>query len=141
MSCHALLQGIFLTQGSKLLLLWPLYWQADSLPLCHLGSPVQSHGALQHSGVVSHLINVFLGWQSGGRTADEGFWCLLCRGRPGEREVSTGCREYFPRVRLAPLHQLCALLLAFRICPYPLGISGAPYTFHVFWRPTLEWGL
>ena len=33
--CHFLLQGIFLTQGSNLHL---LHWQADSLPLSHLGS-------------------------------------------------------------------------------------------------------
>ena len=32
-----LLQGIFLTQGSNLHL---LHWQADSLPLSHLGNPV-----------------------------------------------------------------------------------------------------
>ena len=34
--CHFLLQGIFLTQGSKLHL---LHWLADSLSLSHLGSP------------------------------------------------------------------------------------------------------
>ena len=34
--CCFLLQGIFLTQGSNLYL---LHWQADSLPLSHLGSP------------------------------------------------------------------------------------------------------
>ena len=34
--CHALLQGIFLTQGSKPRL---LHWQADALPLSHRGSP------------------------------------------------------------------------------------------------------
>ena len=34
--CHFLLQGIFPTQGSNPHL---LYWQADSLPLSHLGSP------------------------------------------------------------------------------------------------------
>ena len=33
--CHFLLQGIFLTQRFNLC---PLYWQADSLPLSHLGS-------------------------------------------------------------------------------------------------------
>ena len=33
-SCHFLLQGIFLTQGLNPHLLW----QADSLPLSHLGS-------------------------------------------------------------------------------------------------------
>ena len=37
--CHFLLQGIFLTQGSNLHLLYLLHWQADSLPLWHLGSP------------------------------------------------------------------------------------------------------
>ena len=31
--CHALLQGIFLTQGSNLHLLSLLHWQAGSLPL------------------------------------------------------------------------------------------------------------
>ena len=36
MGCHFLLQGIFPTQGLNLHL---LYWQADSLPLSHLGSP------------------------------------------------------------------------------------------------------
>ena len=37
--CHFLLQGIFPTQESKLHLLCLFHWQADSLPLCHLGSP------------------------------------------------------------------------------------------------------
>ena len=36
--CHALLQGIFPTQGSNLCLLHLLHWQADSLPWYHLGS-------------------------------------------------------------------------------------------------------
>ena len=35
--CRALLQGIFLTQGLNLHLLYFLNLQADSLPLCHLG--------------------------------------------------------------------------------------------------------
>ena len=38
--CPALLQGIFLTQGSNQCLLYLLHWQAGSLPLSHLGSPV-----------------------------------------------------------------------------------------------------
>ena len=37
--CHALLQGIFPTQGSNPRLLCLLQWQADSLPLSHPGSP------------------------------------------------------------------------------------------------------
>ena len=36
--CHFLLQGIFLTQGLNPSL-WLLLWQADSLPLSHLGDP------------------------------------------------------------------------------------------------------
>ena len=36
--CHFLFQGIFLTQGWNLRLLWLLHWQANSLPLSHLGS-------------------------------------------------------------------------------------------------------
>ena len=36
---HAFLQGIFLTQGSNLCLLWLLHWQVISLSLCHLGIP------------------------------------------------------------------------------------------------------
>ena len=35
--CHFLLQGIFLTQGSKLHLLCLLHWQVDSLPLKNQG--------------------------------------------------------------------------------------------------------
>ena len=34
--CHFLLQGIYSTQGLNPYL---LHWQANSLPLCHLGSP------------------------------------------------------------------------------------------------------
>ena len=36
--CHTLLQGIFLTQGLKPLLLCLLSWQVGSLPLSHLGN-------------------------------------------------------------------------------------------------------
>ena len=40
MSCHALLQGIFPTQGSNSSLLRPLHWQANSLPLAPPGKPL-----------------------------------------------------------------------------------------------------
>ena len=36
--CHFILQSIFLTQGSNLHPLNLLHWQADTLPLSHLGS-------------------------------------------------------------------------------------------------------
>ena len=41
--CHFLLQGIFLTQGSNSSLLCLLHRQADSSPLCHLGSLSGTH--------------------------------------------------------------------------------------------------
>ena len=37
--CHFFLQGVLSTQGSNSCLLCLLYWQVDSLPLCHQGSP------------------------------------------------------------------------------------------------------
>ena len=40
MSCHALLQGIFLTQGSNLRLLCLLHWQVGSLPPAPPGKPI-----------------------------------------------------------------------------------------------------
>ena len=39
---HALLRGIFLTQGSNPQLLCLLHWQVDSFPLCHLGGSWRS---------------------------------------------------------------------------------------------------
>ena len=39
MGCPFLLQGIFPTQGANQCLLHLLHWQANSLPLSHLGSP------------------------------------------------------------------------------------------------------
>ena len=40
---RVLLHGIFLTKGSNLHLLCLLQWQADSLPLPHLGSSWRVH--------------------------------------------------------------------------------------------------
>ena len=42
-SYHAVLQGIFLMQGSNLSLLRLFHWQADSLPLAPPGKPVNIH--------------------------------------------------------------------------------------------------
>ena len=44
--CHALLQGIFLTQGSNPRLLYLLHWQVGSLPLVPPGDP-QTHIVLE----------------------------------------------------------------------------------------------
>ena len=42
MGCHALLQGIFPTQGSNLHLLGLLHWQVDSFPLMPPGKLLQA---------------------------------------------------------------------------------------------------
>ena len=43
--CHALLKGIFLTQGWKLCLLHLVHWQAGSLPLVPPGKPMFPYAA------------------------------------------------------------------------------------------------
>ena len=47
--CHALLQGIFLTQESNLHLLCLLHWQGSSLPLVSPGKPNVHHTFPQDS--------------------------------------------------------------------------------------------
>ena len=56
-SCHALLQGIFPTQGSNSHLLCFLHWQEDSLPLSHLGSPHMCTG-LQYNNLFLTVVKV-----------------------------------------------------------------------------------
>ena len=53
--CHFLLQGIILTQAFKPHLLNSLYWEADSLPLHHLGSCVYKYPIFIYSSVDGHL--------------------------------------------------------------------------------------
>ena len=48
-SCHALFQGIFLTQGSNPHLLCLQHWQACSLPLAPPGKPKVKHAAAAKS--------------------------------------------------------------------------------------------
>ena len=47
--CHFLPQWIFPIQGLKLCLLCLLHWQADSLPLCHMGNPIQNKKFLENT--------------------------------------------------------------------------------------------
>ena len=57
--CHFLLQGIFPTQGSNprlLRLLRLRHWQADSLPLSHLGSPLSTMHFPYQSGDTLELV-------------------------------------------------------------------------------------
>ena len=46
--CHFFLQGIFPTQGSNPGLFCLLHWQANSLPLCHLGNPYSEWTLFQY---------------------------------------------------------------------------------------------
>ena len=54
MGCHALLQGIFPTQGWNPLLLCLLHWQVDSLPLVPPGKP--SHIIEFHVYEISRMV-------------------------------------------------------------------------------------
>ena len=47
MSCHAVLQGIFPTQGWNLHLLSLLHWQAGSLPFMQTGKPFLHYTYMQ----------------------------------------------------------------------------------------------
>ena len=71
--CHALLQGIFPSQGSNSSLLHLQHWQAGSLPHSHLGSPhTYIHIVVVYSWVVSdsfatpwtvaHQVPLFMGF-------------------------------------------------------------------------------
>ena len=48
--CHALLQGVFPTQGLNLSLLCPLHWQAGSLLLAPPGKPLSLFNPQQTDG-------------------------------------------------------------------------------------------
>ena len=56
--CHALLQGIVLTQGSNPLLLYLPQWQAGSLPLMPQGSPGHHHYSVIIIISIPHLTNI-----------------------------------------------------------------------------------
>ena len=58
--CHALLQGIFLTQGSNPNLLGLLHWQVDSLPLAPPWEAPMLYVYLNKSGEKKCLKKAFL---------------------------------------------------------------------------------
>ena len=58
--CHFHLQGIFPTQGLNLHLLLLLHWQAESLPLCHLGINLQNLFVICVILAIKYEINGFL---------------------------------------------------------------------------------
>ena len=60
MSCHFLLQGIFLTQGSSPHFLCLLHWQADSLPLSHMY--IHTHTHIYNIFVAIYIICVYMSY-------------------------------------------------------------------------------
>ena len=56
--CHALLQGIFLTQGSNSCFFPLLYWQVGSLPLVLAGKPNIAY--MQNKKKIKIQINLFI---------------------------------------------------------------------------------
>ena len=59
MGCHALLQGIFLTQGSNWCFLRLLHWQAGSLSLAPPGKPSNCTIVVQSLSRVSSSVTTF----------------------------------------------------------------------------------
>ena len=84
--CHFLLQGIFPTQRSNLLLFCVLHWQMDSLTPHHLGSPrkwlcplcevtsVTSNSLWRHEPEPTSLV---CPWDSPGKSSTVGFHFIL----------------------------------------------------------------
>ena len=76
-SCHFLLQGIFLTQGLNPGLLNLLHWQADSLPLAPPGMPQNES---ESRSVVSDSLRphrLYSPWNSPGHNTGVGSLALL----------------------------------------------------------------
>ena len=57
--CHAIHQGIFLTQGSNPCLLHLLHWQVDSLPLVPPGKPFYNTDSIQLTGSLLKIHGIF----------------------------------------------------------------------------------
>ena len=86
--CHALLQGIFPTEGSN-----PhLYWQGGSLPLAPPGKPYQSGQTLKTwkapaAPALCPLVAGSLGQGSGWRGGEgRGWWAAAAAGEPWEAQ-------------------------------------------------------
>ena len=85
--CHCLLQGIFPTQGLNPHL---LRWQADSLPLYHLGSPKATREAMNNIQRTSHrAISGFFSRNSASqREWRDVFKCIWWKGKTYNQEYS-----------------------------------------------------
>ena len=144
MSCHSLLQGIFLTQGSKPWLLYFLNWQAGSLPLAPAGKsycPLQVliygwRNATQSSDYLSSVYSSTLichplvqGWQIQGKTTTTCYFSIHA-----EHSSQCGVHSQFQNLQHSSLGRLvinwCWLVLLPDVpgitvtclfCPKPVG--------------------
>ena len=101
MGCHALLQGIFLTQGSNPHLLHLLHWQTGSLSLAPPGKPLQDHVAATAKSFQScptlcdpirQPTRLPRHWDSPGKNTGVGCHFLLqCMKEKSESEVAQSC--------------------------------------------------
>ena len=101
MGCHALLQEIFLTQGSNPHLLHLLHWQTGSLSLAPPGKPLQDHAAAAAKSLQScpslcdpiwQPTRLPRHWDSPGKNTGVGCHFLLQRMKvKSEKEVTQSC--------------------------------------------------
>ena len=82
--CHALLQGISLTQGSNSCLLYLLHWQKGSLPLASPGKPIC---AIRGVKALSQSV-LWSGGHQPGHVGDEASWR---QGTSISQTFSPGC--------------------------------------------------
>ena len=75
--CHFLLQGIFPTQGLNPHL---LHWQVDSLPPCHLRSPLSAEEVTKQR---NHVIIIYASKRYSGCCKEKGLW----RDKSGNKEA------------------------------------------------------
>ena len=61
-SCHFFLWGIFLTQGLNPCLLCLLHWQADSVPLRHLRSPINVISVMWQPSLFTWNYHTIVNW-------------------------------------------------------------------------------
>ena len=110
MGSHALLQGIFLTQGSNLLFLHLLHWQAGSLPLVAQYSVKITPSLLPHTCFFRTCVFlVFGGW-----IIDFIFYFLNLVSSASGHPLSSSCN---PKIKFVIHTDLCKEMLGAIIGP------------------------
>ena len=111
-SCYALFQSLFPTQGSNLHLLWLLHWQAESLPLSPGRVPLNDHWMESEGRGVHHWVR----WAKdphcvSGKTGSwlqyEDLWDLVSRTFP---DSALSFPSLFPSLTTAPCRPVFLLM-------------------------------